>query len=239
MSGLQRSYIYLGRGGGPERLVSPIDLAYLYLRSTLSKEAPVYEYFLDDYFDQIIQLLPRGVAWDAADDGDFGNLLYGIVTEYTRISDKIIELENDTFPQNTTQLLPDWERVLGLPDECTAGIAVSTTERRAAVITKLAGMAEPTPAFFQNMALDFGYAIEIVEYFPARVGIARIGDAINGPGSEFTWAAKISAGYTQSRRALIGDTQIGDRIATWGDGSLECLLRQYKPAHTTLVFLYD
>lgn len=239
MAGLQRSYIYVGRPDGPERLVSAVDLAYIYLRSALAKEVPQYEYDLDDYANQLMALLPRGPAWDGVDAGLFGELVYAIATEFDRVGDQMVDLEYETFPLNTSQLLTDWERVLGLPDDCTAGIPVSTEERRAAVITKLSTIAAPTPAFFENLALDFGYSIEVVEYFPARVGIARIGDAINGSDSVFTWAARIPGTYTQSRRATVGDARIGDRIATWGGGSLECLLNQYKPAHTTLLFIYE
>lgn len=235
----KRTYIFVGRPGGAERLVTENDGAFIYLRSALAKENPVYEYDLDDYASQLIALLPRGLAWDSVGSGLFSDLIHGIAAEYWRVSNQIVELENDTFPLNTTQLLTDWERVLGLPDSCYADAAQSTTERRAAVVTKLSTISEPTPTFFENLALNYGYAIEVIEYFPARVGFARIGDTLNGSGWAFTWAVRIPGTYTSSRRALVGDTQIGDRLATWGDGSLECLIRQYKPAHTTLLFLYE
>lgn len=240
MAGLPRTYIFVGPpSGGPESfLVTANDEAYIYIRSQLAKEDPIFEFDLDDYVAQLINLLPRGPAWDSVDSGLFFDLLSAIATEYSRVSDKVCVLENETFPLNTTQLLVDWERVLGLPDSCTAGTLQSTGERRAAVATKVATIAEPTPAFFVGLAADFGYSIDVIEYLPARVGIARIGDRINPTGFEFTWAVVIPGTYTQSRRAIVGDTQIGDRIATWGDGSLECLIRQYKPAHTTLNFIY-
>lgn len=236
---LARTYLFVGRPSADDILVTAINEAYIYLRSQLAKENPVFEFDLEDYASQLMNLMPRGPAWDNVDTGLLSDLIYGIAAEYTRISDKMCVLENETFPLNTTQLLTDWERVLGLPDSCTAGVAQSTGERRAAVATKVATVAEPTPNFFVSLAADFGYSIEVVEYFPARVGRARIGDRINGPGNEFTWAIAIPGDYTQSRRAVVGDSLIGDRIATWGDGSLECLMRQYKPAHTTLLFLYE
>lgn len=239
MAGLPRTYIFVGPPTARERLVTDINLAFIYLRSSLAKEAPVYEYDLDDYVGQFMALLPRGPAWDTVDVGTFGNLVYAIASEFERISDKMCELENETFPLNTTQLLTDWERVLGLPDACVDGVPQSSTERRAAVATKLATISEPTPQFFVQLASDFGYSVEVLENFQARVGRARVGDRINGPAHEFLWSVLIPGSYTQSRRAIVGDTRVGDRIATWGDGSLECLIRQYKPAHTTLSFLYD
>jgi uncharacterized protein YmfQ (DUF2313 family) len=234
---LPRTYIFAGRSGGRERLITAVHAAFIYLRSSLAKESPVYEYDLDDYAAQLVALLPRGPAWDSVYEGVFGELVYGIAAEFERVSNKIIELENETFPLNCTQLLPDWERVLGLP--LVPDVPQSRGERRAAVVTKFATVAEPTPQFFVQLAADFGYAIEIIEYFPARVGRARIGDAINAPGDEFTWAGRIPGNYTQSQPAAVGDTLIGDRLATWGDGSLESLIEQYKPAHTTLLFLYE
>lgn len=238
MAGLSRTYIFVGRSA-EERLITEINEAFIYLRAQLAKEAPVFEFDLDDYASQLISLLPRGAAWENVGDGLFGELIYAIAAEFTRISDQICILENEAFPLNTSQLLVAWERVLGLPDEATAGIPQSTAERRAAMATKLSTIATATPQFFVQLASDFGYAIEVIEYFPARVGRARIGDRVNPGGSEFTWAVSIPGEYTQSRRAIVGDTFIGDRIATWGQGSLEALIRQYKPAHTSLNFLYD
>jgi uncharacterized protein YmfQ (DUF2313 family) len=237
MIGLQRTYIYVGRPTGRERLITPLHEALIYLRSSLAKEAPVFEYDFDDYAAQLIALLPRGAAWDNVDSGLFGKLVYAIAAELERASDKMAVLLNETFPPNTTQLLGDWERVLGLPHDGT--IAQSMPERRAAVVTKLATVAEPTPSFFVRLASDFGYAVEVLEYFPARVGRARIGDRISANGHEFTWSVRIPGSYTQSRRAIVGDAVIGDRIATWGQGSLEALIEQYKPAHTSLNFLYE
>jgi uncharacterized protein YmfQ (DUF2313 family) len=239
MADLPRTYILVGRPSAEDLLVTAIAGAYIYLRSQLAKENPVFEFDIDDYAAQFMTLLPRGPAWDNVDTGLFRELVYGIVAEFTRISDKICVLENETFPLNATQLLTDWERVLGLPDDCTAGVAQARSERRAAVASKLATIAEPTPAFFVSLAADFGYSIEVIEYFPARAGRARVGDRINAPGNEFTWSVVIPGSYTQSRRTVVGDTQVGDRIATWGDGSLECLIRQYKPAHTTVLFEYE
>lgn len=231
-------YIYAGTSAG-FRLKTEVHEAFLYLRSIIAKEPPVYEYDLDDYASQLIALLPRGPAWDCVGDDLFGQLIYAIATEFTRASDKMVELENETFPLNATQLLPEWERVMDLPDSSMAGIPQSTAERRAAVATKLSTLTEPTTDFFASLAASFGYAVEVIEYFPARVGRARVGDRINASGNEFLWSVKIPGDYTQSRRAIVGDSFIGDRIATWGQGSLEALISQYKPAHTSLNFLYD
>jgi len=235
---LQRSYLFVGTPAAGHRLVTDIAQAFIYLRSSLAKTPPVYEYGLEAYINQMLALLPRGVAWDESARGDFGNLVAAVAEEFHRISNTIVEVENDTFPLNATMFLPDWERVLGLPDDCVGG-PQGTPERRAAVVTKLISNANPTPDFFVELGAAYGYAIQVLEFFPARVGRARIGDRINPPDVGFTWAVVIPGDYTQARRAVVGDCVIGDRLATWGEGSLECLIRQYKPAHTTLVFFYE
>jgi len=239
MAESQNTYVYVGRPGSSlDRLITSVAGAFIYLRSAVAKEQPVFEFNLDDYASQLIALLPRGVAFDSVADGIFGQLVYGIVAEFKRTSDQICILENETFPLNTTQLLDDWERAMGLPDACAQG-PQGLPDRRAAVATKLATIAEPTPQFFVRLARNFGYSIEVIEYKPARVDRAKMGDPIYGPGSEFVWAVRIPGSYTQKRMATVSDARMGDPIATWGDGSLECLISQYKPAHTTLIFLYD
>lgn len=238
MSGFERTYIFVGRPLGPERLITDVAEAYVYIRSQLAREAPIFEFDLEDYANQLIALLPRGIAWQGAGDGLFGELALAIAAEFKRASDQMCILENESFPLNTTQLLWSWERVMGLPDR-TITEPQNTAERRAAVATKVATLASATPGFFIQLASDFGYSIEVIEYFPARAGRARIGDRINASGDEFNWTVRIPGEYTQSRGAEVGDSYIGDRIATWGQGSLEALIERYKPAHTSLNFEYS
>ncbi|RTY72317.1 MULTISPECIES: YmfQ family protein [Pseudomonas fluorescens group] len=132
--------------------------------------------------------------------------------------------------------LADWERVLALPDPCLIGQAQTVGQRVQAVVSKLQGRAGQSKAFFIALAKSLGYDITITTFRPARAGIARAGDAINGGDWNFTWRVNAPAVTTSHARA--GITGAGDPLTAWGNKALECRLGQMKPAESILLFGY-
>nr|WP_314587000.1 putative phage tail protein [uncultured Pseudomonas sp.] len=121
----------------------------------------------------------------------------------------------------TGTALEDWERVLGLPDDCSAcamGAAQTPAQRISGVLAKLLALGGQSRAYFIQLAASLGYVVTITEFRPARAGFARAGDAVNGP--EWTTAYRI------------------DVRAANADPVLECRLRAVAPAHATVVFAY-
>ncbi|MBK3434845.1 DUF2313 domain-containing protein [Pseudomonas fluorescens] len=139
------------------------------------------------------------------------------------------------FP-NSGEGLSDWERVLGLPDPCLVGQAQTVGQRVQAVISKLQGRAGQSKPFFIALAKSLGYDITITTFTPARAGIARAGDPINGGDWNFTWRVNAPAVTTSHARA--GNSGAGDPLTAWGNRALECRLGQIKPAESILLFGY-
>lgn len=139
------------------------------------------------------------------------------------------------FP-DTGEGLEDWERLLGLPDSCLGGIQQTTRQRINAVISKLKGSGGQSKAFFISLAKALGYDITITNFRPARVGLARAGDPINGGDWSFAWrvnAPEVTVTYAAASMAAAGDP-----LAAWGNTALECRLNQMKPAESFLIFGY-
>lgn len=132
--------------------------------------------------------------------------------------------------------LTDWERELGLPDPCLVGQSQTVGQRVQAVVSKLSGRAGQSKPFFIALAKSLGYDITITTFRPARAGIARAGDAINGGDWNFTWRINSPAVTTSHARA--GATGAGDPLTAWGNRALECRLGQMKPAESILLFGY-
>lgn len=132
--------------------------------------------------------------------------------------------------------LSDWERVLGLPDQCVAGSAQTAGQRVRAIISKLQGRAGQSRPFFIALAKSLGYDITITTFRPARAGIARAGDAINGGDWSFTW--RVNAPAVSVSYARAGQAGAGDPLSAWGNEALECRLSQLKPAESILLFGY-
>lgn len=77
-------------------------------------------YSADAYAAALEQMLPPG---DALPRGDsfLRDLLDALAQEFARVESAALNLFDELDPRTTLQLLPDWERVLGLPDDCTGG----------------------------------------------------------------------------------------------------------------------
>lgn len=132
--------------------------------------------------------------------------------------------------------LDDWERLLGLPDPCLIGVPQTTRQRINAVISKLKGSGGQSKAFFVALAKALGYEITITTFRPARAGLARAGDAINGGDWSFAW--RINAPAVTITHAAANMASAGDPLAAWGNTALECRLNQMKPAESFLIFGY-
>ena len=191
----------------------------------------------DDYAQQLRALLPTGAAWPQEPDAVLSQLLAGEAEELARLDARSHRLLDETDPRTAYELLGDWERVLGLPDPCTAA-ATTLSARRLACWRKLAYQAGQTPAFFIALAASIGFDIEIHEFDPDV-------DAYDS-----SLAAEVAAGrwrYIWRVHVLNAGTfnymVAGDPAGTAlleGEASLdlECIISAARPAHTHVIFTY-
>lgn len=188
-----------------------------------------------DYLGQAQELLPPGPAWPRESDATLTKLLDGLSVEHARIHNRDCDLLSEMIPLTTVQMLADWERVTGLPDDCE--FDVSTVDaRRNAVLTKLRAKGGASPGYFVELAATFGYDIEITEFRPFRVGLNSIGDALTNGNWIYAIQVTSATDTIQVMRAGVG--AVGEPLRYWGNEPLECLISKYAPAHTTQIFAY-
>lgn len=191
------------------------------------------------YLALLQNLLPPGAAWPREDDADLTKILTAMADEFARIHCRALELFEEADPRTTLELLGDWERVLGLPDDCTAA-ADTIQERRSAVLQRLTSLGGQSVAYFIGVAEALGYdGVEIEEYRPFECGASECGDPLNGPSSvRHEWRVAVPDPRVTDFRC--GESECGDPL---GDidraDDLECLLTRLKPAHTDLIFSYE
>jgi len=194
------------------------------------------------YADQLAQLLPRGPAWQFAPDGPFAGLLLALAAELARIDARAIDLLDEADPRTALELLPDWERVAGLPDTCT-GAPDDTGERQVALHQKLTGIGGQDRASFIEIAARIGYQIEIEEHIAAQVGM-RCENPCNGDDWAFAWTVHVQPfeGIFEESEFLaiakVGD-RAGVRLRGFGSLDLECVISRAAPAHTHVLFAYE
>lgn len=191
---------------------------------------------IDAYRNLLLRLLPPGRAFNREAGSKLYQLMEALGVELSRVDSRAKELLAESDPRTTTELIEDWERLVGIPDDCQTEVSASLAERRADVVRKLTNGGGATPAFFVALAAYLGYDVEVQDTYPFRCGKGRCGDPIYGIEWAF-WFQVITANFdTQIFRAGAG--RCGDRLRVIRNDLLECVISKAKPAHTEVQFLY-
>lgn len=162
-------------------------------------------------------------------------LLRGIADGFDRLSQRATALLLEMVPSGSTELLPDWERVLGLPDDCATEISQSTEDRRKAVVSKLAIQGSQSVSFYVTLLDALGYSVSVNEY-PSFTFAGVTPDLFTNPDWKYTF--EVVAPAVSVRQFRAGQNRAGDRLISYGNQLLECTIERYKPAHTRAVFSY-
>lgn len=193
-------------------------------------------YTKDQYREQLRALLPPGRALPAERGSTLDGLLDAMAEELARVSARMDRLPIEAVPNTTSELLPDWERVAGLPDNCSGQLANTLQGRRADLVTKLTSLGGQSRAYFIGLAAQLGFTVTIDEFRPFRAGTSRAGEAITNGDWVFTW--RVNGPPVPVIRFRAGQSAAGEPLASWGNGPLECRFNQLKPAHTNVIFAY-
>lgn len=187
------------------------------------------------YSEQLRALLPSGAALNDGGQGVLTQLLDGLAQEFARVDASAAALVDESIPDTTLQLLPDWERVCALPDNCTPA-GQSIAQRRQAVIARLLGNGTPSIPYLTQLAAQLGYTITIVKR-SARRYRAAMGTPYGLTAWQFVW--EVHAPLNTVMRRAYGSAVMGTPYSSWQNAVLECVMRQHAPAHTIVNFIYS
>jgi uncharacterized protein YmfQ (DUF2313 family) len=219
----------------------------------------------DAFAYAMLAKLPLGEIWQRVFESTLVKVIRALAGVAGRWAARVGRfLITEAFPLHAIDLLPDWERVLGLPEPCFPP-ALTLEERRLHVLEKLRRRpGAQSRAYFTDLgrrlgyhedgpsphavpqALPFGvgriHAVRITEYRPFMAGVSRAGDPrwqIAPPEMRFVWKVGVPGQRLTWFRA--GASRAGQdphlRIRRAED--LECIFHKYKPAHTRLIFAYE
>lgn len=188
-----------------------------------------------DYAAALAALLPRGPAWPRDPDSPHMRLVAGLAQGAASLHARAEALLADAFPTGTTELLPEWETSLGLPDLC-VGEDQSTEQRRAGVAARFVGRGGQSVAYFVGVAAAMGFVVTVETFTPARTGLATVGTPIRGDAWAHAW--QVHAPTSTVTPAHVGGSVVGDPLAAWGNLPLQCVLARIRPAHTVLILSY-
>lgn len=194
-------------------------------------------YTADHYREQLKALLPPGRAFPRERGTTLDGLLDALAQELARIDARADRLVTEAVPLTTAELLTDWERVAGLPDNCSSLLAETLQGRRADLVSKLVSRGGQSPAYFISLAAALGYEVTIEEFRPFRAGMSAAGDELTNGDWVFSW--RVRAPEVTVIRFRAGQSAAGEPLAKWGNAALECRISHNKPAHTIVLFAYS
>lgn len=195
------------------------------------------------YARQLGQLLPRGRAWNRAPGSLLVGLIAALADALARADVRASALVEEANPLSTLELLPDWERVTGLPDTC-APIAESIRDRQLAVARKLSGIGGQSREFLIGLVALIGVRIEIDEYAPFTT-LSGCDQPVCDDDWRFAFMVRVlpdsqilieAESYREGWLTTLSGCD--ERLRTQGIEALECLILAAKPAHSIALFSY-
>ncbi|TDV60115.1 YmfQ family protein [Pseudomonas sp. LP_7_YM] len=192
----------------------------------------------EQYRIQLRQLLPYGPAWDLERLPELDLVLAGLSVELACVDARVVALYAEMDPASVTELVPDWELVMDLPDSC-LGDSPSFGDRQLSVRQRLTAIGAQTPAYFVSIAKGQGYPdATITQHRAPRFGRARFGKAHFGTWRvQFMWT--LNTGGRQRLGRRFGVSYWGERFGVNPGSAIECLIRRYAPAHTVVHINYN
>ncbi len=133
------------------------------------------QYTVEAYTHALQALMPVGLAWPREPDAVQSAVLGALANSYQRSDSGALSLLRGGFPASATILLTEWEKSLGLPDDCSIGEVDTIGKRQSAVVSKLISTGGQSKSYFIGIARTLGFSIEIEEYRQARAGLSVCG----------------------------------------------------------------
>jgi len=180
-------------------------------------------------------LLAPGKAFNRIVGSDLTALIEGLCEEFDRLDQRATDIIEEAYPNTTTELLPDYERVFALPDSC-IDQEQSIAERRVALVEKMTYTGEATPASIEAGAAALGFDIEVIEYKPFQCGVSVCGDPLSN--DDWIYCITVAADEFTETAFICGGSQCGDPLRKVVNEVLECYIASIIPAHVCVIFTF-
>jgi uncharacterized protein YmfQ (DUF2313 family) len=161
-----------------------------------------------DYRRQLQGLLPQGNAWPRDEDSTLTAFLDAAAEEFARVDGRAGALVDEADPTTAAELLADWERVAGLPDNCSGQLADILQQRREDLRSKLTSTGGQSRDYMIALGQALGFDVSIEEFRPFRVGQSRTGESQTNGDWRFTW--RLRAPEVTVKRFRVGQAAAGE-----------------------------
>lgn len=193
---------------------------------------------LATWLDSLQALLPPGRALTRQPGAKLTQLLEAIAAGLLAAQERLEALQVESDPRLATNMLPDWERLLGLPDDCSADLELSIAERQRLSFAKHIEQGGQSRAYFIALAEAYGEpGCTIEDGFSQMTCNDDCNDALYSLTDVFTWRVNIPRPIEQVEAMTCND-DCNDALASFTLSLAECPITERKPAHTKVIFSY-
>lgn len=191
----------------------------------------------EHYLGQLQALMPSGAAWPRDPEHVQTRTLAALAEELARVSARFDDLSNEADVRAADEMLADWERLLGLPDDCQVGLELSLVDRRRVATQRLVEQGGQSAAYFIALAELLGEpGCTITEFRPTNCN-DDCNDALYSEQDRFAWRVNIPHAASGLRPANCND-DCNDALDIFTASLIECPITERKPAHTNVLFTY-
>lgn len=193
----------------------------------------------DAYRNALLDLLPRGKIWERRTSTNIAALMRALGEELANLERRGDAAIEEADPRTTSELIAEWEELLGIAEDC-GGVETVLTFRQAAIVAKYTSPGGQNSYHYSEVAKALGYDVEISdieEYQQFRVGSSTVGERLSNGPWVFTWTVHAPVATPFFFRA--GESRAGDPLQSATNVPLECTLDKVKPSHTLVTFEYD
>lgn len=183
-------------------------------------------------------LLPPGDSLTREPGAKLTQLLDAFAAMLGRAQERLEDLAvQSSDPLQASEMLADWERLLGLPDDCMVGLQLSLDERRAIALQRLTELGGQSRAYFIDLATSLGEpGCTITEFRPMTCN-DDCNDALYSEADRFVWRVNIPHPAANLRNMTCND-DCNDALQIYRPSLIECPISERKPAHTIVQFAY-
>lgn len=184
-------------------------------------------------------LLPPGRAFTREPGSILTRVLSAMAAALLAAQLLLEDLLDQADPRRATGMLPDWERLLALPDACTP-VGQQLVDRQRLAYQRLVELGGQSRAYFIELAGLLGESGVTIDEF-GTVGFtvaSNCNGALFSQADRFTWRVNIPR-LALNARLMTCNSDCDSALQEYTPSVIECAFNRRKPAHTTVIFAYQ
>lgn len=181
-------------------------------------------------------MLPPGRALTREPDSKLTNLLEAMAATFVDVQLRLEDLVAQADPRRATSMLPDWERLLGLPDHCTPA-GQQLADRQRAAYQRLTEQGGQSRAYFIALADLLGEPDVTITEFKQFTCNSACDAGLFSAADVFTWLTNIPR-PALNVRPFDCNSSCDSPLQEYTPSVIECAFGERKPAHTEVIFAY-